>query len=392
LTAPSEVSWVMRDQKFNEMRHCHYSIDVMVKKQEESMKYIESIGNTPCLFIDGIYVKLECSNPGGSVKDRIGKFLIQEAEKQGKLRPGNTLVETTSGNTGIALSLAARELGYRVIIYMPEHMSVERRRMIQQLGAEIRLTPQSEGFEGAVARRDAYRGIPGYYVPDQFSNPDNTRCHRLSTGAELRQQLQSLGCKQADWLVAGVGTGGTLMGIGQALPGVQLAAVEPDECAVMSGDRAGDHGIMGIGDGFIPNIVNMKTVRRVIRISTADALAEAERIRKEYGFCVGISAGANTLAAFHLRDEGAVVATLWPDCADRYVSIGLEDPASKDVQCPFRTACAARSRTMLGEYGNSVEMESEIPLQIHSLPTTPDMMSPQAPDKPLEPSSGITRS
>jgi cysteine synthase A len=317
------------------------------------MTYLQSIGNTPCLFIDGIYVKLECSNPGGSIKDRIGRHLINEAVRRGELKPDDTIVETTSGNTGIALSLAARELGYRVIIFMPEHMSIERRRIIEHLGAEIRLTPKEEGFEGAVARRDDYRGRRGYFVPDQFSNPDNTQCHRDTTGAELLAQLDAYGCGRLDWFVAGVGTGGTLMGVSAALhrrfPGVGVAAVEPDECAVMSGDEAGDHGIMGIGDGFIPALVSMENLDRVIRIKTTDALMEANRIREAYGYCVGISAGANTLAAFRLRDEGAVAATLWPDCADRYVSVGLRAPASDDVQCPFKQACAARAQTMLGD-------------------------------------------
>lgn len=322
------------------------------------MTYLDSIGNTPCLFIDGIYVKLECSNPGGSVKDRIGKYLIQTATRRGELQPGDTVVETTSGNTGIALTLAARELGYSVIIFMPEHMSVERRQMLENLGAQIQLTPRKEGFAGAVARRDTYRGKPGYYVPDQFSNPDNTECHRLTTGAELIEQLKELGCKKIDWFIAGVGTGGTLMGVGQALrnafPGVRLAAVEPDECAVMSGDQPGDHQIMGIGDGFIPDIVAMEEIDQVVRIPTAAAMAQAERIRKERGYCVGISAGANTLAAFRLRDHGTTVATLWPDCADRYVSMGLQAPLSQEVQCPLKAACAARSAAMLGQ---------EIPLQ-----------------------------
>ena len=320
------------------------------------MTYLQSIGNTPCLFIDGIYIKLECANPGGSVKDRIGQYLIREAAGRGELKPGDTIVETTSGNTGIALSIAAREMGYRAIVFMPEHMSIERRRIIERLGTEVRLTPKEEGFEGAVARRNTYRGRPGYYVPDQFSNPDNTRCHYATTGTELVGQLNDYKCRQLDWFVAGVGTGGTLMGVAAALdrahPGVQVAAVEPDESAVMSGGRAGDHGIMGIGDGFIPALVSMDKVDRVIRIKTADALAQADRIREQYGYCVGISAGANTLAAFQLRDEGAVVATLWPDCADRYVSVGLQAPASDDVQCPFKQACAARTQAMLGDERN----------------------------------------
>ena len=317
------------------------------------MGYLESIGNTPCIFVDGIYVKLECQNPGGSVKDRIGKYMIEQAARRGELEPGDTVVEATSGNTGIALTLAARDLNYRVMIFMPEHMSVERHHMLEHLGAQVCLTPRTEGFHGAVLRRNAFRGRPGYYVPDQFGNPDNTRCHCLTTGPELIRQLTELGCQRIDWFVAGVGTGGTLMGVGEALretqPAVRLAAVEPEESPVMSGGQPGEHGIMGIGDGFIPELVDMKAVDQVIRVQTPDARAEAERIRKTHGYCVGISAGANTVAASRLRDEGAVVATLWPDCADRYVSLGLEPPASAEVQCPYRDICIARTRAMLGE-------------------------------------------
>lgn len=317
------------------------------------MTYLGSIGNTPCLFIAGIYVKLECSNPGGSVKDRIGQYLIAEATRRGELSPGDTVVETTSGNTGIALAMAAREMGYRTIIFMPEHMSLERRQMLNRAGAEVRLTPREEGFEGAVVRRDAFRGRAGYFVPDQFGNPDNTRCHRLTTGQELLRQLKGCGCRRLDWFVAGVGTGGTLMGVGEALraalPGVRIAAVEPDESAVMSGDSAGDHGIMGIGDGFIPDLVDMSAIDRVIRVKTTDAVRESHRIRKAHGYCVGISSGANTLAALRLRDEGARAATLWPDCADRYVSVGLESPASRQVHCPLQQSCEQRARRMLGE-------------------------------------------
>jgi cysteine synthase A len=310
-------------------------------------------GGTPLIHIDGVYVKLECANPGGSVKDRIAKFMLVEAARRGELRPGDTVVETTSGNTGIALALAARELGYRLVIFMPEHMSVERRRMIENLGAEVRLTPESEGFEGAVRRRDEYRGRDGCYVPDQFGNPDNTRCHFLSTGPEIMHQLRSLGCARLDWFVAGVGTGGTLMGVGKALrramPGVRLAAVEPEESAVMSGGTVSSHGIMGIGDGFIPALVDMKEVHEVIRVTTSDAHEEAERIRREHGYCVGRSAGANMLAARRLKDRGAIVATLWPDCSNRYVSLGLQPPSSEEVTCSLREDCTARTRALLGE-------------------------------------------
>jgi cysteine synthase A len=276
-------------------------------------------------------------------------FLLLEARKRGDLRPGDTVVETTSGNTGIALALVARELGHKVIIFMPEHMSRERVEMIERLGAEVRLTPRAEGFPGAVERRDAYRGRAGFYVPDQFGNPDNVRCHYLTTGRELIEQI---GGARLDWFVAGVGTGGTLMGVAQALreamPHVRVAAVEPEESAIMSGGAAGDHGIMGIGDGFVPEIVDLSAVDRILRVTTADAHAAAERIRAAHGYCVGVSAGANHAAALRLRDEHYEVATVWPDCSDRYGSVGLLAPAEGGVTCPLQPRCAARTREMLG--------------------------------------------
>jgi cysteine synthase A len=316
------------------------------------MSILDNIGNTPLIQIDDIFVKLECANPGGSVKDRIAKFILQEAKRKGELKPGDTVVEATSGNTGIALVLVARELGYKTIIYMPEHMSIERRRMLQNLGAEIRITPREDGFEGAIALRDGYRGRAGYYVPDQFGNEDNTRCHRSTTGQEILSQLKVLGCPEVDYFVAGVGTGGTLMGVGEALreaiQGVRVVAVEPEESNVMSGGCAGDHGIMGIGDGFIPDLMDMKMVDEVACVCTEDAQAAAERIRTRHGYCVGISAGANTVASHRLRDQGAKVVTVWPDCADRYVSVGLQPPSSKEVRCPRRDSCVGRTHSLLG--------------------------------------------
>jgi cysteine synthase A len=314
--------------------------------------FLDAVGNTPLVRLDGIYVKLECANPGGSVKDRVAKFMLLEARRRGELQPGDTVVETTSGNTGIALAIVARELGHRAVIFMPEHMSRERVEMLERLGADVRLTPKAEGFPGAVARRDEFRGRKGYYVPDQFGNPDNVRCHRLTTGRELVAQLLETGCARLDWFVAGVGTGGTLMGVGaalrEAMPGVRVAAVEPDEAAVMSGGAPGDHGIMGIGDGFIPAIVDLSAVDEVVRVTTADAHAAAERIRAVHGHCVGRSAGANHVAALRLRDRGFVVATVWPDCSDRYGSVGLKAPAEGGVSCPLQPACARRAREMLG--------------------------------------------
>jgi len=315
---------------------------------------LDAIGNTALMRIDDVFVKLECSNPGGSVKDRIARFLLQEAEKRGDLKKGDTIVEATSGNTGIALALVGCQMGYRVVIYMPENMTIERSRMMENLGAEIRLVSQKGSFAEAIEKRDQFRGRAGYYIPDQFGNPDNIRCHRLTTGVEILDQLKKLGCDGADCFVAGVGTGGTLMGVGEALrevfPGVRVVAVEPTESAVMSGGDPGDHGINGIGDGFIPCLIDLKDVDEVVRVSTEEAHAEAQRIRTAHGHCVGRSAGANMLAAMYMRDRGMMtVVTIWPDCADRYVSIGLESPSSSDVTCGQRHECEARTRKMLGE-------------------------------------------
>jgi cysteine synthase A len=318
------------------------------------MSPLEEAGHTPLIRIDGIYIKLECANPGGSVKDRIAWYLIREEEKRGRLEPGDTVVEATSGNTGIALALVARQLGYRAIIFMPEHMSEERCRILENLGADVRLTPRKKGFEGAIALRDTYKDRPGFFVPDQFGNPDNSRCHQVTTGAELIDQLGQLGCPRVDAFVAGVGTGGTLMGVGQALrnvmPDLRLVAVEPDESAVMSGDCPCDHGIMGIGDGFIPDLVDMSVVDEVVRITTEEAHGEAERLRAEHGYCVGRSSGANMLASSKLKARGLTVATLWPDCSNRYISLGLQSPESGEVRCPRQKDCRERTRALLDDH------------------------------------------
>ena len=315
------------------------------------MATLDRIGNTPLLRLDGIWIKLECSNPSGSVKDRIARFLLEEAMRRGELAAGDTIVEATSGNTGIAMSLVGRELGCKVLIFMPEHMSLERRRMMEALGAEVRLTPKSEGFEGPIRVRDTFRGRKGYYVPDQFGNPDNARCHRLTTGRELLAQLAEQGCTHLDYFVAGVGTGGTLMGVAaavkEAMPDCRIVAVEPAESNVMCGGEAGEHGIMGIGDGFVPPIVDLGRVDRVLCATTAEAHETAERIRARHGYCVGRSSGANTAVALRLAAEGASVATLWPDCSDRYVSLGLESPSAGGVVCPLQAVCAERGRALL---------------------------------------------
>ena len=316
---------------------------------------LDLIGSTPLIEADGVFCKLECSNPTGSVKDRIAKFLLERAMSRGDLRPGDTVVEATSGNTGIAMAHAARALGCKAILYLPEHMSAERIELMRELGAEVRLTPREESFEGAVRRRDEHAGRPGCFIPDQFGNPENPQCHEETTGAELVQQLRARGLGDAVPLgafVAGTGTGGSLMGVARALrkawPRVRIVAVEPVESEVMQGGPPGEHGIQGIGDGFIPPIVDMAEVDDVRSVSTGDAHAEALRIHESLGHCVGRSAGANMLVARRLAETGMSVATLWPDCSDRYVSLGLHPPSSGATTCELHDQCSLRRADVLG--------------------------------------------
>jgi cysteine synthase A len=313
---------------------------------------LDRIGNTPMLRLVRVFVKLECANPCGSVKDRIAWHMIMAAAKRGDLAPDSTIVETTSGNTGIALAMVARELGYRLIVYMPEHMSVERRHMMQRLGAEVRLTKREEGFEGAVRARDEYKGRPGFWVPDQFANPDNAACHRATTGQEIIRQLHAYGRPRIDYFVAGVGTGGTLMGVGQALreamPHMKIVAVEPSESNALCGGPTGEHGIMGIGDGFVPDLIDRNLIDEVMTVSTAQALGTARQIRNSYGYCVGVSSGANMHVAFRLRRRDAKVVTIWPDSADRYASVGLDSVSPTRSRCKLQPFCLARARALLG--------------------------------------------
>jgi cysteine synthase A len=313
---------------------------------------LDHIGRTPLIEADGLLVKLECANPGGSVKDRIARFMVLAARGRGELRKGDTIVEATSGNTGIALAMVGRALGHPVVIYMPEHMSVERRRYIEALGAEVRLTPREQGFEGPIAIRDRFRGEPGFWVPDQFTNPDNVRCHYETTGAELVRQLAERGLERLDAFVAGVGTGGTLMGVGRRLrevwPALALVAVEPSESNALCGGPAGEHEIQGIGDGFVPPIVEPDLVDEVLAVPSAEARRVSLEIKSRHGHCVGMSAGANTAAARRLQERGPRVLTLWPDCSDRYGSLGLDPPSRSEGTCPRREACVARAAELLG--------------------------------------------
>ncbi|MEM2882753.1 MAG: cysteine synthase A [Candidatus Bathyarchaeia archaeon] len=299
------------------------------------------IGNTPLMRLNishegedfEILAKLEFMNPSGSVKDRIAKYIVEQAERSGILRRGDTIVEATSGNTGIALSMVAAAKGYKMLVLMPEHMSKERVRIMQDLGADVCLTPKELGFEGAVRRaREIAERNRGFFYANQFGNPMNVMAHYHYTGREMAQQAG----RRIDLFVAGVGTGGTIMGVGRFLrelnSGIKLIAVEPEECAALAAAKAGrraelgDHKIPGIGDGFVPEIVNPDEIDDVITVKSDDAIAMASRLNKEYGLMVGISSGANILATIRAlkaygRDKTA--ATVLPDRAERYFSTEL---------------------------------------------------------------------
>ena len=286
-------------------------------------------------------------NPSGSIKDRIAKFMIEEAERKGLLKPGCTIVEATSGNTGIALSMVGAAKGYKVIIVMPEHMTGERIKILANLGATLCLTPKADGFEGAVGRaKKIANSSERYFLTNQFCNTDNTLTHYYTTGREIGLQMS----ERVAAFVAGVGTGGTLMGVGKALreknPDVQLVAVEPEEAAVLSGcKRAGDHKIAGIGDGFIPEIVEVGLIDEVITIKSDAAIDMAKLLSSQFGLMVGISSGANVLASTQVLGRigsDKKVVTVLPDRTERYFSTDLYNSqeeqvrqCSKHCECPF---------------------------------------------------------
>lgn len=298
------------------------------------------VGDTPLVDIGGILAKLECTNPCGSIKDRIGRFILDESERRGLLAPGQRIVEATSGNTGIALSWAAATKGHPVTIVMPEDMTEERKAMIRSLGADLVLCSAEGSFAEAAAIRDRLAAEHGWFNPDQFSNPLNTLCHEQTTGEEIL--CQSAG-RRIDAFVAGVGTGGTLVGVGRRLrrkfPELWIAAVEPAESAVMSGGPAGTHGISGIGDGFVPALASdgagglHPSIDEVIRVSTAEAMAGAREILDGWGFCVGVSSGANYVAAKRLAERFENVVTVFPDGYTKYQSRGLVH--CEPGRCPY---------------------------------------------------------
>lgn len=332
-----------------------HELMAMVAQLSQRDSVLDCIGNTPLQRLDlqfngrhyQIYGKFEFMNPSGSIKDRIAKYMIEEAERKNLLKPGDTIVEATSGNTGIALSMVGAAKGYKVLIVMPEHMTGERIKMMTNLGATLCLTPKADGFEGAVTRaKKIANSGERYFLTNQFCNADNTLAHYYTTGREIAQQI---GCR-VDAFVAGVGTGGTLMGVGKALreknPEVQLIAVEPEEAAVLSGRKGiGDHKIAGIGDGFIPEIVDMSLIDEIITIKSDDAIDMAKLLSSQFGLMIGISSGANILASTRVLDESSPdkkVVTVLPDRTERYFSTDLyiskEEQVrqcSKHCECPF---------------------------------------------------------
>ena len=296
------------------------------------------IGNTPLFKLSGfkkkydlaadIYAKVEYFNATGSVKDRIARQMILDAEQSGALKPGSTIIEPTSGNTGIGLSAVGTSRGYRVIIVMPDTMSVERRKLMKAYGAQLVLTEGAEGMKGAIAKADELHAeIPDSWIAGQFDNPSNWKAHYNTTGPEIEKALEG----KVDILVAGVGTGGTITGTGKYLkeknPDLKVVAVEPASSAVLSGNKSGPHKIQGIGAGFVPKVLDTDIYDEIIPVSNEDAFETGASIVKTEGILVGISSGAALYAALQLakkeENRGKNIVVIFPDSADRYLSTGM---------------------------------------------------------------------
>ena len=288
---------------------------------------IDLIGHTPMLEIQpGLLLKLERFNPGGSVKDRTALAMIEDAEKSGALQPGATIIEPTSGNTGVGLAWIGRLKGYKVVLTMPETMSVERRNLLAAYGAELVLTPGAEGMKGAIAKAEELRdNTPGAIILGQFTNPANPAVHYATTGQEIWADTNG----QVDVFIAGVGTGGTVSGVGRALKErnmlVEIIAVEPASSPVLSGGQAGPHKIQGIGAGFVPDTYQSSYIDRVLTVSNEDAMDAAHTLAKDHGLLVGISSGAAFAAALQLTTQpeykGKTIVVLLPDTGERYLSV-----------------------------------------------------------------------
>jgi len=299
---------------------------------------VDTVGNTPLVRLDRLAVgmgatvvgKLESFNPLSSIKDRIAMAMINAAEKEGKVGPGATIIEPTSGNTGVGLAFVCAARGYRLILTMPETMSFERRVLLKALGAELVLTPGTEGMTGAVQRAEELLAeTPGAFMPQQFKNSANPEIHRLTTAEEIWRDTDG----QVDIFVSGVGTGGTLTGVGNVLkerkPQVRVVAIEPANSAVLSGCGPGPHKIQGIGAGFVPEVLETELIDEVIQVRDEDAAETARRLAREEGILAGISSGAAVWAALQLagrqENEGKMIVAVLPDTGERYLSTGLFD-------------------------------------------------------------------
>jgi cysteine synthase A len=295
---------------------------------------LDLVGGTPMVRLNRlpkaggavVLAKVEARNPGGSVKDRIAVAMIEDAERRGVLKPGGTIVEPTTGNTGIGLALVAAVKGYRLIITMPDDMSMERQRLFARFGAEIHLTPAIEGMTGAVfAANELVREHSDYFMPNQFENAANPEIHRRTTALEILETTEG----RIDAFVAGVGTGGTLTGVGEVLkekiPGLQIVAVEPARSPVLSGGKPRPHAIQGIGASFVPGVLNRAVIDRIVQVRDEDATVWSRRLCREEGLLAGISAGAAAFAACAVAGElgpDKIVVTVLPDTGERYLSLG----------------------------------------------------------------------
>ncbi|QQZ09512.1 cysteine synthase A [Heyndrickxia vini] len=294
----------------------------------------ELVGGTPVVKLKRatnenqaeVYLKLEYMNPGSSVKDRIALAMIEAAEKDGKIMPGDTIVEPTSGNTGIGLAMIAAVKGYKAVLVMPDTMSLERRNLLRAYGAELVLTPGAEGMNGAVKKAEDLASEHGYFMPQQFKNEANPEIHRLTTGKEIVEQMGD----QLDAFVSGIGTGGTISGAGQVLkekyPNIKIVAVEPKDSPILAGGKPGPHKIQGLGANFVPDTLNKEIYDEIIHVGTEEAFEASRRVAKEEGILGGISAGAAIYAALKVASElgkGKKVLAIIPDNGERYLSTAL---------------------------------------------------------------------